>query len=303
MENLHLQKLAAQLNLTQPDDEKEPYLLTPEDEQAIILNYEESLRKYAIWRMQDKGLSSFEIQKKLAEMDFSAMYDAREILDRANSNKNYDQWQKCQREKEKLEAAQKQDELKKRCTSRYMYNLMEWTSKNVYQKDLIVNEQTKPLIKVLCFFLSRDPRFETELGYNLKKGLLLRGVSGLGKTHLVKCLEENELNPICVLSMVEITNHIQADGEYQIEMGNRKILYLDDVGTESPVVKYYGTERGFFKNFIELYYHKNKPFENLMLSTNNSFSELEEKYGFRVRSRIKDMFNVVDVTGKDLRGL
>jgi hypothetical protein len=29
---------------------------------------------------------------------------------------------------------------------------------------------------------------------------------------------------------------------------------------------------------------------------------MEEKYGFRVRSRIKDMFNIVDVNGEDMRG-
>ena len=47
---------------------------------------------------------------------------------------------------------------------------------------------------------------------------------------------------------------------------------------------------------------KDLPFNKLIISTNNSFDELESKYGFRVRSRLKDMFNIIDVDGKDLRG-
>jgi len=79
-------------------------------------------------------------------------------------------------------------------------------------------------------------------------------------------------------------------------------LYLDDVGTEEPIVNHYGTKINWFKNFIEMYYLKNKPFNKLIISTNNSFDEIESKYGFRVRSRIKDMFNIIDVQGKDMRG-
>ena len=51
-----------------------------------------------------------------------------------------------------------------------------------------------------------------------------------------------------------------------------------------------------------MYYLKNKPFNKLIISTNNNFDEIESKYGFRVRSRIKDMFNIIDVRGKDMRG-
>jgi DNA replication protein DnaC len=303
MDKLHLQKLAERLNLTPHDAEPEPYILTPEEEERIIANEITSLKKYAAWRMFDKTVSEQEIQMRLCEIDWNAKIDRHEILNRANSNKNYEIWQKSQREREKQQAIEQAEALRKQCTAKYMYNLMAWTSKNVYSKDLIVNDDTMPLIKALCFFLSRDPRFETELGYCLNKGLLIRGISGLGKTHLVKCLADNPLNPIHVLSMIEVTDHIKADGEYTVDPGARKVLYLDDVGTEEATVNHYGTKITFFKNFIEMYYLKNRHAANLIISTNNSFAEIEEKYGFRVRSRVKDMFNIVDVKGKDLRGL
>jgi DNA replication protein DnaC len=193
-------------------------------------------------------------------------------------------------------------DLKERCDAMYMFKLMKWTSQNEYGTPLIMNDQNKHFMAALCYFLSEDPRFETELGYDLNKGLLIRGISGLGKTHLVKCLQDNELNPVLILSMVEITETIRDTGEFQINLGGRKVVYLDDVGTEEATVNHFGSKISFFKNFVELVYLKNKVFNKLMISTNNSFQQIEEKYGFRVRSRMKDMFNVIDVKGEDMRG-
>ena len=178
---------------------------------------------------------------------------------------------------------------------------MAWTSKNVYGKTLIVNDDNKKIITALCFFISSDPRFETVLGYSFKKGLLIRGISGLGKTFLVRCVKDNEIKPITILSMIEIAESVKSEGEFDIRLSD-KINYLDDVGTEQHIINHFGTKINFFKNFIETYYLNNRPFDKLIISTNNNFQELEDKYGFRVRSRLKDMFNVIDVTGKDMRG-
>ncbi len=200
--------------------------------------------------------------------------------------------------------SKKKKELIERCDATYMFKLMKWSSQNNFGRKLIVNENTTYLIKVLCYFLSNDIRFEKELGFSFSKGLLIRGISGLGKTHLVRCLENNELSPILVLSMIEITDEIKDQGQYELKLGNKKVVYLDDVGTEEATVNHFGTKISFFKNFIELVYLKNKEngFNKLMISTNNSFAEIEAKYGFRVRSRMKDMFNTIDVKGEDLRG-
>ena len=138
------------------------------------------------------------------------------------------------------------------------------------------------------------------MGFSLKKGLLIRGICGIGKTHTIRCVAANELHPIFMASMLEICDEVRIRGDYELPFFNK--LYLDDVGSEEPNVKHFGTNINWFKDFLELYYSKNRPFRNLMISTNNSFSEIEAKYGFRVRSRVKDMFNVVDVTGIDLRG-
>ena len=177
---------------------------------------------------------------------------------------------------------------------------MAWTSEKCYGKKLILHDDNTLLIRAICFFFSRDERFETELNYDLNKGFLIRGVSGLGKTYLLKCIENNDVRPIKIVSMIDISEQVKEEGTYDLQYKNS--LYLDDVGTEEPIVNHYGTKINWFKNFIEIYYLKNKPFNKLIISTNNSFDEIENKYGFRVRSRIKDMFNIIDVRGKDMRG-
>lgn len=297
-----ISRLAKQLNLTRLDEEPIPYLLSEKDENLIFENEKLRVQRGLVWKLRGLAYSDAQIEKKIAEIDWEKEIDKKGLFETANSNKEYEIWQKSQREKEKLKEVEHQENLKKTWTAQNVFKLMKWTSENVYGKPLIVSENNKKLITAICYFVSEDERFETELGYSFKKGLMIRGISGLGKTHLAKCVEKNELNPILILSMIEISEKIKDEGEYQINLGKNKIIYLDDVGTEEATITHYGTKINFFKNFIEMVYLKNKTFGKLMISTNNSFSEIEEKYGFRVRSRMKDMFNILDAIGSDLRG-
>lgn len=302
MDTKIIEALARQLNLTDLESEPEPYILTKEEEDNIINHEILGIKRHKTWKMKGLAYTDEQILSKLACIDWEKEIDRNEILQRANSNKNYEIWQKQQREKEKKESERLAAELRELFTAKNIFHLMKWTSENEYGKKLIINEHNKSLITAVCYFLSEDIRLETELGFSMNKGLLIRGISGLGKTHVVNCVKNNGLNPILILSMIEIADAIKQDGEYRIELGNKKVIYLDDVGTEEATVNHYGTKINFFKDFIEMVYLRNKKFNKLMISTNNSFSEIEEKYGFRVRSRVKDMFNIIDVTGKDMRG-
>lgn len=300
MENLHLQLLAKRLISISPDEQKEEYILTKEEETKVLDNAIEQFKKHKAWKYAQMGASEEQILTKLSSINYEEEIDSAEVLNRANSAKHYDIWQKSQREKEKNEEIKKSNDLRQRCNYVYFSNLMAWTSENIYNKKFIIHEGNVRLIQAICHFFSMDERFESEFGYDFKKGLLIRGVSGLGKTFLLRCIQDNDIKPIEIISMIDIAEEVKEEGSYNIQ--TNKVLYLDDVGTEEPVVNHYGTKINWFKNFIELYYLKNKPFNRLLISTNNSFDEIESKYGFRVRSRIKDMFNIIDVQGKDMRG-
>lgn len=309
--NESLQRLAKRLNLIDPDHEYlEEYILTPEEEEKVLRHEIQLAKDHFAWKNQEIATRE-QIDFKISEINWDERIDREAILQRTNSIKHYNRWIIEQRLKEKLDEERRLKELQESWTATNIYKLMAWTSQNEYGKKLIVkdketgNDFTK-FITALCFFVARDKRFETDfdpkLNYSLKKGLLIRGVSGLGKTHLVKCIAKNGLNPILVLSMLDLFEEIRVNGEVQISLDGYGIVYFDDVGTEETTAKHYGNAINFFKNFIEGTYHRKKSYEHIMMSTNNSFLELEQKYGFRVRSRMKDMFNIIDVTGKDMRG-
>lgn len=301
-----LKKIGSLVKMTPPtnfEEIVEPYILSKDDEEYILANELLRLKNHMAWKLKGLAFSEMEIAKKISEVDWDKQIDRTAILARANSNKNYELWQKSQREKERQDEIRKAAELKEMWTAEKVYGLMKFTSQNVYEKPFILKKENRQLIQALCYLVSGDERFETELGFSFKKGLLIRGISGLGKTHLAKCIADNGINPIKIISMIEIADEIRMEGEYQINQGNCKIIYLDDVGTEEATVNHYGTKINFFKNFIETVYLRNieKGFGKLIISTNNSYSEIEEKYGFRVRSRLREMFNVLEVKGEDMR--
>lgn len=290
--------MAERLNLTNCDLEQ-PWLLTKEDEEKIIEAEIKSLKDRYVKKMLLLAINNDEIIKKVSEIDWESKLDKKNILEYANKCYNHSIWEKKQREKEKIENENNKQKLLEKCNARYMYSLMKWTSKNDFGKDLILNQYNKKFITTICYFLSKDNRFETELEYSFSKGLLIRGICGIGKTYLLKCVSDNELNPIDIFSMIHITDEIRKNGEFKIKA--RKIIYLDDVGAEEPTVNHYGSKISFFEDFILRYYVHNKSFYNLIVSTNNNPNELEAKYGFRVRSRMREMFNVIDVQGDDMR--
>lgn len=302
MINQELTQLAKQFNLIDFESENEPYILSAEEEKGIIEHEVEQQKNYMRWKMKELVFTDGAIEEKILATDWEKAIDRDKALQQANSNKHQDLWHKEQQVARKEKAKKELHELREKCSAKYMLQLMKSTSLHDFGKPLIINEYNTKLIKTICFFLSNDGRFESELGYTFKKGLLIRGVSGLGKTHLIKCVEKNELYPILVLSMVEIADQIKAEGEFYVQLGDNKITYLDDVGTEEATINHFGTKINWYKNFIETYYLRNKIYSKLIVSTNNNFAEIAEKYGFRVSSRMRDMFNVIDVSGKDMRG-
>lgn len=278
------------------------YILTEKEESDAIRNAIESVRSHKIWKWkQMKCFGEDQILTKLASIDFNLEIDREEILRKCNSNKHRVIEEKEFREKEKKEKVEEYSKMLELYNYKYTYQLMLWNSKNKYGKNLILHKDNTLLIKVLCLLLSKDKRYEEECGFSFKKGLLIRGVSGLGKTFLVKCVENHALNPILILSTIEINEQIKEVGEYEVEMGLNKFVYLDDVGTEEATVNHFGTKVSFFKSFIEKIYLRSNNFGNLIASTNMNFDQIGKYYGFRVESRMREIFNVIDISGKDMR--
>lgn len=301
-----LKAMAERWNLTTHD--VDPWILTPREEDEAMEHAINQAKQHYRFRLR-LLLSEGAIEQRIAETDWDKKVDRETVLNTANSNKNHAVWVEAERVRKKLDAAETETQLRDLWTAKHIFHFMKQNAINDFGRKLIVNEHTSPLITAICFFLTKDARFETELKFgtdnrpgDLKKGLLLRGISGVGKTFLFRCVANNPISPVDIYSMLTIAKTVKKEGECNLPYYRDRKIYLDDVGTEEADVKHYGNSVTWFKEYIELYYSENKPFNNLVFSTNNSFDELENKYGFRVRSRIKDMFNIINVTGKDLRG-
>lgn len=300
MLNQELHKLAKSL-LPTDVNEPEPYILTPEEETRAIAWATDEAKKFMALKMRRVLKTQDEILHKLSQVNWDERVNRQEVLARANTFKHQENWKKEQREKEREQKVNEQNELIAYWTYGRVYKLMKYNSQHVFGKPLDETPGNLPAIKALCFFIARDDRFADELGFDRQKGLLIRGPSGTGKTHLVRCAEDNGLNPILALSILDITEKVTEDGKYQINNKSKKIIYLDDVGTEESSVKHFGTTILWFKSFIETVYYRTKCYNHLIITTNLNFKGIQDMYGYRVASRMREMFNVVDMTGKDYR--
>ena len=300
-----LQKILAKIFPSIEPEESLPFILTEEEKEKALYYLAERKKNFYRVQRSGKAYSREEIEDRINLMEIQGQLytpqEAEQVLAACNRNKHREQEQQKSRDQEKKEQEAQRQELKKLYTAKYLLQTAKQNCLQVYGKPLVMDQNTTPLLKALCFFLSEDERFETELGYSFKKGLLLRGNSGLGKTFLPLLLSGNEYNPIRIISVLDAAGQVRKEGEYTVNMQGAKILCLDDVGREDAPQFFYKSEINWFRNFLESYYLEKRPFNRLIISTNLGFAGLEEKYGYPVRSRLREMLNVVDVIGEDLR--
>ena len=151
---------------------------------------------------------------------------------------------------------------------------------------------------------------------NLNKGILLSGPIGCGKTSLINLMKyltpiEHKffVKPCRDISFEFIQDGCQIIHKYSKDLRLRggqpvAVRYcFDDLGVENSL-KYYGNECNIMAEIIlsryDLFIAKNL---QTHITSNLSASEIEIHYGIRVRSRMREMFNLIsfDKTTKDKR--
>ena len=268
-------------------------VLTDEEKQAAINHAVMQLKKSYGRKMELLGQFP-------TEQDWLAKIDIAEVLRSANERKKWALEDKAYRQREREREQKKAEELRRSWTAGRF-----WAEIKAYFLNecghFVYDKQTNAAyIQALCYFLAADARFETELGFSFQKGLLVMGTSGLGKTKTIEAVKNNPLCPIVIYSLIEITERVRLNGF--CEINTDRITLLDDMGSETPSVKHYGTDVCWFKDFIEGYYLNKRPFNRLIITTNIGGDEIQERYGYRVRSRMREMFNNITIKGDDLRG-
>ena len=141
--------------------------------------------------------------------------------------------------------------------------------------------------------------------YNLNKGVMLQGTVGCGKTTLMRLLSQNQKASFIVVSCRKVAQDYAEHGYEGIKkyftnhkvalnsnpFGHKEVGYcFDDLGTESDK-KNFGNELNAMAEVILNRYDSSSLVGMTHITTNLSGDEIEDLYGTRVKSRLREMVN------------
>lgn len=173
----------------------------------------------------------------------------------------------------------------------------------LYGQNFQILETDHPIIfKLIAYFL-KDEATCHQFNIDLQKGILLSGPIGCGKTSLMNLMKyltpiEHKFNikPCREVSFEFIQDGYSVIHKYskgRLYESDPKIICFDDLGLENNL-KYFGNECNVMAEILlsryDIFISKHTPTH---ITTNLSASEIEAQYGNRVRSRMRQMFNLI----------
>lgn len=170
----------------------------------------------------------------------------------------------------------------------------------LFGKHFRIYKEDEPLIFKLCCYFIQDHYTCSKMGIDTNKGILLTGPVGCGKTTLMQLLlhlAPHKTNYEMVPTR-NIVFNFNASGFEVLEKFNQTKNYcFDDLGVE-PTGCHYTKECNVMGEILlsryELFCHPERSRRVLThITTNLNAQELEKRYGSRVRSRLREMMNVI----------
>jgi hypothetical protein len=169
----------------------------------------------------------------------------------------------------------------------------------------VLDDDNREIFELLCQYFSGDPGFELSGQYSFEKGILLRGPIGCGKTSMMKMFGSNTFRPFGVTACLNIADAYQMEGaealyKYsnlmpvipQMNHGFSEIGHcFDDLGTEDEK-KNFGNQVDVMQNILYKVYD-NRLLGHVHMTTNLGGDQIETMYGSRIRSRMREMFNLI----------
>jgi predicted ATPase len=153
------------------------------------------------------------------------------------------------------------------------------------------------ILEKLMAYAIRDRKTCESLNIDLEKGILLIGKIGCGKTSLMDIFRilHYEQFRYQLLSTRDIAKEFVINGYIVLNKYGKKhkIICFDDLGIETSI-KHYGNECNTMGEILLSRYDLMK-YDGVIThaTTNLNADDLEKIYGNRVRSRLREMFNVI----------
>lgn len=184
--------------------------------------------------------------------------------------------------------------------------IISWLEKKgieLYGKKFKILETDHEIIYKLIAYFLKDEQACYQFNIDLEKGILLTGPIGCGKTslmNLMKYLTATEhkffVKPCRDISFEFIQDGYQIIHKYSIGklyQSEPRTYCFDDLGTENNL-KYFGNECNVMAEILLSRYDQfiSKKLQT-HITTNLSATEIETHYGNRVRSRLRELCNLI----------
>ncbi|MDZ7606852.1 MAG: ATPase [Cyclobacteriaceae bacterium] len=185
--------------------------------------------------------------------------------------------------------------------------MLERAGRHYFGPDFVINPADYRVLFLLLVYFYHDLQSAEEYGIDLKKGILLCGPVGCGKTtvmFLMKMLLP-EAEQYTMVSTRDVGLEYQREGYAVIEKYSTRSFFFrqgdirpktycfDDLGLESPISVYGSDTNVMAEILLGRYPLAISQRMKTHATTNLSADEFEAIYGNRVRSRMRELFNLI----------
>ncbi|WP_149275634.1 P-loop NTPase family protein [Pareuzebyella sediminis] len=173
--------------------------------------------------------------------------------------------------------------------------------KLLFGKKFQIYQEDREVLYKLCNYFIKDEANCKRLNIDINKGILLSGPVGCGKTSLMKLLRhmvphQKSYDVIPSRNIAFAFNNIGF--KIIADYGDTRFYCFDDLGVE-PTGRHFGKDCNVLGEILLSRYDLFLNHKILTHATTNlNAKELEDRYGNRVRSRMRQLFNLIGFDSK-----